>query len=107
MDQPKINLAPILWGRVHAGRNNKTIKVLLDSGASARIIDYDVVQGLPIQKEISTTWATAAGNMQTNQKVTTMLMLPEFFDQRVIKFTYHVTTTKSRCQLVVGRDLLQ
>mgnify|MGYP006200624585 CR=1 FL=1 len=36
-----------------------------------------------------------------------MLMLPEFFDQRVIEFSYHVTTTKSRYQLIVGRDLLQ
>ena len=45
--------------------------------------------------------------MTTNKKVTTIFSLPEFYDQKVIQFTFHVADTHSRYQMIIGRDLLQ
>ena len=47
-------------------RKRKTIKVLLDSGASASVLKRVHAKKLKIKNDRSTTWTTPSGTMRTN-----------------------------------------
>ena len=102
-------LVPILWGTFAANTKeapSRPLKILLDTGASASIIHAKFAQNCAVMLTNATVWNTAAGEMSTNQKVKGLLHLPEFYDNKVIEHTFHVTNLQSRYDMLIGRDLL-
>ena len=55
----------------------ETMKVLINSGASATIISKEFVKKLKIKKESATSWGTAAGTFTTTGKVKLDIQFPE------------------------------
>ena len=82
--------------------NAKPLKTSLDAGASASTVHQDHVQNCSVLIKDATVWNTAAGEMQTDQKVKGLLSLTEFSSSKVIESVFHVTTTKSRCDMIIG-----
>ena len=78
------DLAPILYGRLCTGLeqpNPRTLKILLDSGASASIIKAQYVQKLRLKKHKNPLqWKTAAGELSTNYQVDIKFSLPELHE---------------------------
>ena len=105
------DLAPILYGRLRTGLehpNPRTIKILLDSGASASIIQYNCVEKLRLkQQRDPLKWKTAAGELSTNYQVDIEFSLPELHESRMVQWTVHVTKTCGNYDLILGRDIMR
>ena len=63
----------------------KTIRVLLDSGASATIVQYELVKKLRIKKDVKANWATMNGVFSTEGKAKIEFALPELNPMAVIQ----------------------
>ena len=101
--------APITFARIATSLGKgkaKTIRVLLDSGASSSIIYKPLVNKLRIRQTAPTEWNTAAGLFTMSQKTVIRFMLPELHEKRIIEYKVHVTDTESRYDMIMGRDLL-
>ena len=107
----ELDLAPILYGRLRTeikSPNPKTIKILLDSGASASIIKYNNVEKLRLkQQQNPLKWKTAAGELSTNYKVAIEFSLPELHESRMVQWTVHVAKTCGNYDLILGRDIMR
>jgi hypothetical protein len=105
------DLAPILYGRLRTGLehpNPRTIKILLDSGASASIIQYNCVEKLRLkQQRDPLKWKTAAGELSTNYQVDIEFSLPELHESRMVQWTVHVAKTCGNYDLILGRDIMR
>ncbi len=85
----------------------KTIKVLLDSGASETIIKQELVSKLCHRKlNQSIKWTTAAGPIATNATCKIQFTLPELHEQRLIEWNTHVSNMQGRYDMIIGDDLL-
>ena len=81
--EKQLPLQPVLFGCLRVSRANqelevKTIRILIDSGASATIISNDMTKNLPTLSGKPINWITPAGNFQTNPTVLMEFTLPEF-----------------------------
>jgi hypothetical protein len=107
----KTELAPILYGRLRTGLehpNPRTVKILLDSGASASIIQYNCVEKLRLkQQRDPLKWKTAAGELSTNYQVDIEFSLPELHESRMVQWTVHVAKTCGNYDLILGRDIMR
>ena len=106
-------LAPIVFGRLRLGPGKikasrlRTIKILLDSGSSESIITSGVLKNHKLKRTNDTqVWNTAAGAVETNQKVKVQFTLPEFYETTIIQHEMHVFKTKLNYDMIIGRDLL-
>jgi transposase InsO family protein len=59
-----------------------------------------------VNKDSSTRWTTAAGTFETSAKSKIELKLNEFYEQRVLNPTVHVTKARMGYDMIIGRDLM-
>ena len=102
-------LTPIVFASIrmrHGDPKPKTLKVLLDTGASSTIINSKFVSKLRQKSDATTEWGTAAGTFITNNKCKLEFTLPEMHDRRLIHWECHVTKQAFNYDMIIGRDLL-
>ena len=89
--------------------NNKThVKILLDSGASASIVNNSYTRGNKYLRQISTcTWSKKAGMFNTSSLTELNIQLPELNHTAMITAEFHVTNAKSNHDLFFGTDLFR
>ena len=96
---------------VRKGRRQKTkpLKVLLDSGTSATIVNKKFCEKLKCKPAPKTLWKTKGGNFSTNQKVRAIFKLPEFDERKAIEWECHVDDTKGQqsYDMIIGCELLE
>ena len=105
----KAPLSPITFGRLrtrHGDPKPKTIKILLDTGASGSIVHYSSVKKLRQKLNKTTEWGTAAGSFTTNKICKLQFTLPELHEKRLINWDFHVTRQSFNYDMIIGRDLL-
>ena len=104
-------MVPITWGRLRSsmGRKarTKTLKILMDSGASQTILVSSMAEGLRTKKAPTVNWKTAAGIFQTNRTAKIYFTLPEFYEGKLIEWKVHLfPATNNNYEMIIGRDLL-
>ena len=107
------SFVPILFGQVtkkshyNDESSKRTVKILLDSGASESIAHITLFDKDNIHKHTSATnWTTMAGSFSTNARGTLKLMLPELNPSAELKVVCHVTNRQSNYKIILGRDVL-
>ena len=107
------SFVPILFGQVtkkspyNEEPSKRTVKILLDSGASESIAHITLFDKDKIRKNTSATnWNTMAGNFSTNARGTLKLRLPELNPSAELKVVCHVTNRQSNYKIILGRDVL-
>ena len=50
-------------------------------------------------------WKMGNGNIKTNKKVKTHLILPELYPERIIEHTFHLLPTTTGYDMIIGTDL--
>ena len=96
-------------GTSDKNRNAKvrTIKILLDTGASALIVHKDVLYKFyKIFKDKKNNWSTMAGTFNTSFVTEIILKLPEFNRSVQIYAKYHLTYKLINYDLILGRDII-
>jgi hypothetical protein len=84
------------------------VKILLNSGASASIIQYKYVEKLCLkQQQDLLKWKTAAGELSTNYQVNIEFSLPELHESGMVQWTVHAAKTCGIYDLILGRDIMQ
>ena len=104
------DLVPILFARIRTRLGKpkpQTIRILLDSGASASIFNIKYLNKLRLKHNQTTTWITAAGNFTTSRTTEVQFTMPELYDDRVIEWKVHVAKDTGVYDAVIGRDLLR
>ena len=109
------HLSPILFVRLkvpHGKKNRqfktRTIKALVDSGATESIINKNVTKHLVIvRNKKPKCWTTAAGLVETSTKTKATFSLPELHANREVTKSLHIVDTGlSRYKMIIGRDLI-
>ena len=96
-------------GTSDENKNSKlrTIKILLDSGASASIVRKDVLHvHHKILKDKKNKWSTMAGTFNTTFVTEIILKLPELNHSAEIYAKCHLTDKFLNYDLILGRDIL-
>ena len=104
------DLVPIVFARIRTRLGKpkpQTIRILLDSGASASIFNIKFLNKLHLKRNQTTTWTTAAGNFTTSRTTEVQFTMPELYDDRVIEWKVHVAKDTGVYDAVIGRDLLR
>ena len=102
---------PMTWGRIQTSLNKnseiKTIKILLDSGASQTIMCETLAQHLNKIEIAGQKWNTAAGIFETNKIAKIHFTLPKFFESKIIEWQAHLFPKgNNNYEMIIGRDLL-
>ena len=97
----------MISGKIHLTENNTDINILLDSGASQSIVNYEIVKRLELINVEPTSWTTVAGNFSTTKQTTIVFSLPALHEKRTIETLVHVTPNLGNYDMILGRDLLQ
>ena len=97
----------MISGKIHLTENNTDINILLDSGASQSIVNYEIVKRLELINVEPTSWTTVAGNFSTTKQTTIVFSLPALHEKRTIETLVHVTPNLRNYDMILGRDLLQ
>ena len=103
--QTKQELVPLLFAKINSQKGKEkweTVKVLIDSGASATIISEEFVKKLQVKKETATSWGTAAGTFTTTGKVNLEIQFPGI--ESVRHSTYGITCTQ-RVTSILQHDI--
>ena len=85
------------------------MKILLDSGCGATLINKNLVEKLKTTKETKTKWKTKAGSFVTERKCKINFTLPALFEKREINWNCYVDESSSNSclyDLIIGRDLM-
>ena len=95
-------------GRIKKSRL-KRLRILLDSGCGATIINHKLLSKLKQKSNTKTRWKTKAGSFNTSKTCKCTLFLPEFHENREIEWTVHVDESDdpSRYDMILGRDLME
>ena len=87
--------------------NFKNIRILLDGRCSSTVVMLRLVEKIRIEKDAVMQWHTQAGNITTNLKVKVYFILPILSEKNVVAWRCQVEkSTKSRYDMILGRDLL-
>ena len=109
------NGAPILVGciRTREGQEDKvkTIRILLDSGASATLVKGKLLKDMPcVSNAKPVRWQTRGGRFHTTAQCKIKFILPEFSDQKLVQWNAYVDDavkdTSLTYDMIMGRDLL-
>ena len=86
----------------------KTIKCLLDTGASASFLASEHASKLKLHKDTKpvVSWSTPNGTLLTEHKCTCVFALPEFHLDRAIQWDMHVVKDLGAYDMIIGRDIL-
>ena len=85
----------------------KRLRVLLDSGCTATLVNANMVKHLKKKHTMPTKWSTKAGNFQTTHKCKIEFTLPEFHPGREIEWNVYVDESPPlKYDMIIGRDLL-
>jgi hypothetical protein len=87
----------------------KRLRVLLDSGCGATLINQSLVGNLKTKKDKTTKWITKAGNFSTSHKCKVAFTLPAFHQHREISWNCYVDDSDPetcRYDMIIGRDLM-
>ena len=110
------HLSTVATGFVHAvkgslkHKNLKRARILFDTGCGATLINHTLVEKLTKKSCGKTTWNTKAGSFQTKEKVICSFTLPEFHENRDIKWPMFVDESDPKTcnyDMITGRDLLE
>ena len=108
------DLKPIVYLRFNIRSKGKpkivTLKALLDSGASASLIDKQHCKKLrakPLKEGKETVWTTPAGNVSTNAKTRAKFIMTELHYDRAIQWDLHVAPSLGSYDVILGRDFMQ
>ena len=95
---------------MHRKRKSKeiyTLKALLDSGATATLINSKFVKHLKRHKCKTTPWLTQNGTFTTGSKAKIEFLIPELNDQRLVSAYVHNTPQDMSYDMIIGQDLMQ
>ena len=104
-----------MLGQIHTrkGSHNRKhlqyARILLDTGCAATLVNKKYVQKLKTKTAKQTNWVTKAGTFKTNRKVKLNFILPEFHQNRDIRWNMYVDEEDSKntsYDMIIGRDLL-
>jgi hypothetical protein len=87
----------------------KRMRILLDSGCAATLINQSLIGKLKAIKEKKTRWTTKAGKFNTHRKCQITFTLPAFHKHREISWNCYVDESPSNTSiydLIIGRDLM-
>ena len=87
----------------------KRMRILLDSGCAATLINQSLIKTLDTTKEKKTKWTTKAGNFSTHRKCEITFTLPALHRHRQITWNCYVDeSNEESCSydLIIGRDLM-
>ena len=109
--QKTFDLKPIVCVRFRVRKDKKefkTLKCLIDSGASGSLVAHKFAKDLSLEKSKGrhTTWTTPAGDMNTTSRVRCQFSLPEFHRERTLEWKLHVTQDLGAYDMILGRDVL-
>ena len=85
------------------------LKILLDSGCAATLINHSVIRKLKTSKDKKTNWSTKGGNFSTSGKCLVNFTLPALHEHRVITWNCYVDNSDPKScnyDLIIGRDLM-
>ena len=97
----------MISGKIHVNEKFSEINILLDSGASQSIINFEIVKSQKLNNVEPTTWTTVAGNFSTSKQSTIIFSLPTLHEKRTIETVVHVSKNLENYDMIMGRDLLQ
>ena len=103
-------MSPIVFINMHKKRKSKdifTLKALLDSGATATLVNSKFVKHLRRHKCKTATWTTQNGEFTTSSKAKIEFLIPELNDQRFVKAYVHDTPQDMSYDIIIGQDLMQ
>ena len=104
------DLRPVVYVRFNARKGKPkpvTLVALLDSGASSTLITEKYAKKLKLkQTNKGNVWTTPAGNLKTSKSCRTQITIPEFYDNRLIEWEFHVTKSMGAYDMIIGRDML-
>ena len=108
LDDTKDKFVPILFGILikNCRKRNKTLRILLDSGANESLIQASLVNQQQISETKKNVWNTMAGKFATNTSAKIAIKLPELSNSAEFSLKAHVISTESNYDLIIGRDFL-
>jgi hypothetical protein len=83
----------------------KIMRILLDSGCAATLINMNLVKTLKTTKENRTKWTTKAGNFSTHRKCEITITLPALHKYRQITWNCYVDESYTKSisyDLIIG-----
>ena len=100
----------MLFAKINSQKGKEkweTVKVLIDSGASATIISKEFVKKLQVKKETTTSWGTTAGTFTTTGKVNLEIQFPELSPSTIVYIESHVHKGQlASYNMILGRNNL-
>jgi len=87
----------------------KRLRILLDSGCGATLINESLIKNLKTTKDKTTKWTTKAGKFSTSSKCNVTFTLPAFHEHREVTWNCYVDQTcQKSCKydMIIGRDLM-
>jgi hypothetical protein len=104
------NLVPILHGllldKVESSAR-RSVKILLDSGASTSIAKASIASHLETTQTHRTQWRTVAGTFVTDKKAHGHLIFPELSTTKTVECDLHLSPSMTQYDVILGRDMLQ
>ena len=85
------------------------MRILLDSGCGATLVNKNFINQNKITKEKETKWVTKAGKFSTSRKCEIDFTLPAFHNKKKISWNCYVDesdNTKGNYDMIIGRDIL-
>jgi hypothetical protein len=85
------------------------MRILLDSGCAATLINQNLVKTLKTRKENRTKWTTKADNLSTHRKCEIILTLLALHKHGQITWNCYVDESNAKSisyDLIIGRDLM-
>ena len=88
----------------------KRMRILLDSGCGATLVNQSFIRKLKTSKEKETKWTTKAGKFKTSRKCKVAFTLPAFHEHREINWNCYVDESpieSCHYDMIIGRDLME
>ena len=77
---------------------------MLDSGGAGTLVTAKATKKLRLKKSNlkPKKWTTPAGEVTTQKTVKTEMTLPEFYDNRIVEWEYHVAESLGMYDMIIG-----